>query len=135
VNILVDWHALAEAGWNPDAQFPFSVDKKPLREMLAELLGRMELTSRIADANTIQITTAKRLMDLAEVEFYPADDLVTERMSAEQLVTGVKSTLGEVHFLDHAGAICFDPKSRCLIVALPQPQQQLVNRVLAGSAE
>lgn len=142
VHILVDWHALAESGWNPDAQFPFSVDKKPLRRMLTRLLNQMALTYRVAGPNMIQITTHERLQNRPEINFHSAGDLVPERLTAEELLSGVKSALGEVHFRDHAGAVILDPKSRYLIAALPHSQQQAVTQILArlrerspGSAE
>ena len=61
--------------------------KQTLDSALASLLDPMELTYRVIDERTIEITTPKAAARHAEVEFYPAGDLLAAGADGHELVT------------------------------------------------
>ncbi len=124
-HVLIDWGALAEAGWNPDAQVTLTVAERPLRDALRELLEPMELTYRAIDAELLQVTTPQQIARRPELEFYDVAELLGETTTPEQLITALKKALGEDLFVETGGqgVLYFDPPSKCLLAALAQPQQ------------
>lgn len=128
--ILVDWRAAAEIDWNPDAETTLSVDKVPLSETLTKLLEPMDLTYRIVDSSTLQITTPQALA--VEVEFYPCADLLMGDDAGARLVERLKSSLGDPEFTAGESVIEFDLAGGCLIAALRQPGQVALAKLLAG---
>ncbi len=129
VHLLVDWQALATAEWNPDGETILSVDGKPLRESLTTLLEPMDLTFRIVDASTIQITTPQALAAHIDLEFYPASDLIEDGMDGKMLLDRLRSSLGVLPENDRS-AIRLDVKSKTLLVAVSPPQHVTISSLL-----
>lgn len=130
VSILIDWHAIAAAGWNPDAETTLSVNGQPLSLALNTLLQPMDLGYRIVDETTFQITTPAALNSVADVEFYPVGDIVSGGMDPESLMKKVRESLPPETFNERDAALEFDAPSRCLLVRLPQSQQQSLEKLL-----
>jgi hypothetical protein len=128
VSILIDWHAVGTAGWNPDAEITFTASGKPLREALNTLLQPMELAYRVVDETTFQITTLASMP--LEIEFYPVGDLANGEKEIESLLTRLHESLPAEWFGENDCKIVFDPPSRCLLVLLPQPRQQAIEKLL-----
>lgn len=124
--ILVDWQGAGEMGWSPNAQVPCNVRNQPLSEALRVLLGPLELTYRIVDESTFQVTSRQVLDKRIELEFYQAKDLVAGGMTGEQLLEKAKANLGEDALKEHGGpgVLRFDAPSQCLLAAVTQAQQQ-----------
>jgi cell division septation protein DedD len=124
--ILIDWDGAGEMGWNPGAQVPCNVRNQPLSEALRILLGPLDLTYRIVDESTFQVTSRQVLDKRIELEFYPAKDLVAGGMTGEQLIDKAKANLGEDALREHGGlgVLRFDAPSQCLLAAVTQAQQQ-----------
>jgi hypothetical protein len=131
VRILIDWPSLYEAGWSPGQPMKFFCHEQPLREALARLLEPMGLTVRIIDSRTLQITTPAALAARHDVEFYPLGaDITTAQV--QQLSRQIVKELGADRFQPQGrGALAYDPRGQCLIVALPQHQQEQVQARLA----
>jgi predicted RNA-binding Zn-ribbon protein involved in translation (DUF1610 family) len=122
VTILVDWQAAAHAGWSPDAKGSVVADNGPLREALARLLAPMDLTYRIVDGSTLEVTTPEKLRTRIETAFYPVRDLVDGKPGETAMLARLEAELGE-HVAERRGAFHFDPTSKYLIAAFPQSQQ------------
>jgi len=131
VRIVVDWKSAAELGWPSSSNATLAANNQPLEAALISILKPLGLRYRVIDSHTIQITTAKILLSQPELEFYPVNELLTEKLDAPALVARVKSKLGEHLFLDYGGSIFFDPPSRHLLVLLPQPWQFELEKHLA----
>jgi hypothetical protein len=131
--ILVDWEALAEAHWTPPAETTFSAEDARLDDALDDMLRPMGLTYRVVSSQMLQITTPWALQSHAEMEFYPVDDLVGERLHGDQLVRHLQRALGAGLFEGPGaiGSIQFDPNTSHLIVYLPQPHQRRLAATLA----
>jgi hypothetical protein len=127
--LLVDWQAVAELGWNPDAQTQFSAENIPVQQALHQLLDPLQLTYRVIDAETIQITTPEALIRRPDVEFYA----LGETPAAEdetQLLARLRSLLKDQGVPDAVLAV--DASSNHLMAALPQPAQRILAAALAA---
>jgi len=125
---------LAHAHWAPPAQTTMTVDDAPLDEALDEMLRPMGLTYRVVGPQTLQITTPWALQAHTEMELYPVEDLVGQRISGKQLGQRLQRALGAGLFQgpDAIGSIQFDPSTGHLIVCLPQPHQRRLEATLAA---
>jgi len=131
--ILVDWQMLAKAHWAAPAMTTMVADEQPLAEALDALLDPMDLTYRVVDANTLQVTTPEALATRSELELYPVGDLLTDRIDGPRLIERVQRQLGTHLFrsMGGLGAIRLDDASKCLIVRLPQAHQRRLATLLA----
>jgi hypothetical protein len=135
--ILVDWQAAYEVGWSTEAEATLVVDGQPLAVALERLLGPMELSWRIVDEATLQVTTPRMQASRVELEFYPVGDLVNDQGGADELLQRLRNHLGEGAFRGAGGdgVLRFDAESRCLLAALNQPQQIALARFLDKQRE
>ena len=124
VRILVDWHDIAAAGWNPDAEATLVADKMSLALALRALLEPMDLSWRIVDGQTLQVVTPARLADRSEIEIYPVGDLVANDPAGESLLARISGSLAAAIPDGSPLSVRYDEAGQCLIAALPQPQQQ-----------
>ena len=128
VSILVDWHALAEIEWTPDAESTLTVNEQPLSEVLRTLLEPMELTYRIVDSSTIQVTTPKALANHKELEIYPIAKLRSDEPGTDEFITRITAALDKKGETD---AIQLDSRSQHLIALLAQPDQVKLETLLS----
>ncbi len=122
LHILIDWRALAEAEWSPDAEVGFAVADEPIAKALSTLLEPMDLAYRVVDESTLQITTPEVLDSRLEIEFYHLPKIADD---GAQLVQAVRDALGPANFRDAGGngQLAFDMPSKCLLVCLSQSRQ------------
>jgi hypothetical protein len=133
VQILVDWHDVAAAGWNPAAEATLVASNQPLGAALDALLDPLDLTWRIIDGQTLQVVTPERLAEQGEFELYQVGDLVSKDLSGEALVAKVRAALGDAAFRDGGGSgeVRYESECGCLLAWLPQPRQREVETLLA----
>lgn len=130
VDFWVNWRALEEIGWNRQTLARLEVVEQPLSEALQMLLGPMELSFRVIDASTLEITTASAAYNLLEIGFFPVRDLVAAE-GAQELVERVRTALGETLVTGRGGTtVRFDASSQTLVIAAPQYQLAAVARLL-----
>lgn len=124
MHLLVDWKAVSEEGWNPAAETQFTVADRPLSEALQTLLAPLDLTYRVVDETTLQITTPSALQARLEVEFYRVEGLLAGS-SPDDLLAAVRTAVGPERFSEHGGSgqVAIDVEGKCLLATLPQPQQ------------
>jgi hypothetical protein len=132
LRILVDWHDVAAAGWNPAAEATLVVSNQPVVDALDALLTPLDLTARIIDAQTLQVVTPARLAAQGELEFYKVADVITAEITADILVARIRAALGDESFIAGGGngEIRFDDATKCLLAWLPQPKQQQLEVLL-----
>jgi hypothetical protein len=130
--VLVDHAALAEAETSVDSHCSALAEKKPLAALLDDLLTPMELTWRVVDAGTIEITTTQAASDRDEIEFYPAGNLAADVATGKTLVEQIKTQLGPQAANPQLGVVVhFDVPSKSLIVRAPQEMQSQVGEYLS----
>jgi DNA-directed RNA polymerase subunit RPC12/RpoP len=130
VRILVDWHDVASAGWNPAAEATLVANKQPLSAALDALLGPLDLTWRVIDGQTLQVVTPVRLASQGELEFYKVDDLATASTSGEALVARIRAALGDDALAEGAGEVRYSAEGKCLLAWLPQLKQRELESLL-----
>jgi hypothetical protein len=87
LSVVVNWRAVAAAGWGPDVRAGVRARDLPLSDVLAALLAPLGLDYRAIDEQTIEITSRAALAARPLVEFYPLANLVSaERPLASMLV-------------------------------------------------
>jgi DNA-directed RNA polymerase subunit RPC12/RpoP len=123
ITILIDWRAATEAGWSTNAKGSVVAEHEPLGDVLSRLLSPMDLAYRVIDGATLEITTPEKLRVKIDTEFFPMPEPLSDDMSDNAILARIRQELGEHHFGDGQGALHLDHPSRCLIAALPQPQQ------------
>lgn len=133
MRVVVDWHDVVTAGWNPAGEATLVANNQPLVDALESLLTPLDLTFRIIDAQTLQVVTRARLNDAGELEAYRVADLLSGEASGDALVAKIRSTLGDNTFVAGGGTgeIRYDPTGKCLFAWLPQPRQRELEVLLA----
>jgi hypothetical protein len=123
--ILFDGVTLAASGISPQRKATLSVNDQPLYTAMLTALRPMELTYRIVDGNTLEITTPKAAAARLEVEFYPVAGILTKGTTPEALIERIKAQLAGGTWNDAGGpgVILFDKASKCLLVLQSQPIQ------------
>lgn len=133
VRILVDWREIAALGWNPAGEARLVSEEQPLAATLDALLSPLDLTWRIVDGQTLQVTSPARRGERLELELYAVGDLLKTEQASEELLAKVRAELGEAALRDGGGTgeLRFDAPSACLLAALPQPRQRELETLLA----
>jgi hypothetical protein len=130
LRMIVDYHALAEAGWTPEGEVKAGVAGQPLSAFLDRLSRRMEVAWRVVDGQTVQLTTPAALIANADVEVYP----IAAGDSAA-LLDRLQNELGSELFAQGGGgALRYDSVGQTLIARLPQASQRQLMELLAKAA-
>ena len=130
VEILVDWQALATLGWTPDTETTLAAQKQPLGEVLGQMLQPLELTYRVVDATTVEVTSPAAVEARWDVEFYPVKDAGAPRERPAAMVARLRRELSGDESSPLPGVLHFDAPSQHLIAALPQPLQRKLGELL-----
>ncbi len=132
LTILVDWPALLEKGWTPATEASLTVEKESVESALTKLLAPYDATFKVIDQKTLQVTTTEQANLENEIEIYSVAGLVAGESSPQQLMNRLRVAAGAGNFRTGGGAavLRYDPVSRALIVAAPQPLQVQIDALL-----
>jgi hypothetical protein len=126
--LLIDAAGLAEAELSPHTECRLRVDDEPLAAALGRLLAPLELTYRVIDERTIQITTPSAAAERPDLEMYSVRGLI-----AGDEVGALLARL-EQRLIEAAGKesleLVYDPPSQALIVTAPTAVQAKVEETL-----
>ncbi len=118
--IVVDWQGLAADGWTIQSLARLDVEEVSVSEALQQLLGPMQLSFRVIDSGTLQVTTMQRAWVLEEVAFFPLEALWGSD-EGRTVLERVRSALGHGQSPAVArGRFLVDPVSRTLMIVAPQ---------------
>jgi len=133
-DILIDHAALAAAETSDGVETSLTVEKRPLRAVLDELLHPLGLAYRAVGSNVLQVTSAEAADERLELEFYPVGRRLNGANSAAKLVERLKAAVAIPTWNDAGGPgeVYFDAPAQCLIVLQSQPLQAAVERFLAA---
>jgi hypothetical protein len=128
-NVIVDWRSLLAEGWNPQTMLPPDIVEKNLRDFLRQICRAMELTYRIIDEKTVQITTFSTAARETDFEVYSCAKIL-QRLTHEQLVQLLQQALGlEIQSQPNL-RIFLDAESKSLFVIAPQFIHRQVKAIL-----
>lgn len=120
--VLVNWQSLLPEGWTPETLIPWESRGEPLEQKLSNLTDSMNLTSRVIDDHTLQITTHADVQRQLELEVYPCGDLL-QKYSVEQLTKIFDNVLGSQVNRQLGMSVTLESTNQCWIAILPQPLQ------------
>ncbi len=128
-NVIVDWPSLLAEGWNPQTMLPPDIVEKSLRDFLRQICRAMELTYRVIDEKTVQITTFSTAARETDFEVYSCAKIL-DRLTHEQLVQLLQQALGlEIQSQPNL-RIFLDAESKSLFVIAPQFIHRQINAIL-----
>ena len=127
-DILPDWPALAAEGWLPHCEVTYLAGEIPFHDVLQQIADNLQLTYRVLDRRTIEITTESAELRQPEFGFYDVSELIDQGLEGVEIIARLKQAIGADQFTDGGGAgvVAYDAVSKRLIVRLPQSQQILV---------
>jgi hypothetical protein len=131
LQILLDWQALAQMGWSPEAEAVLVADGVPLGEALTDMLQPMDLTYRVIDAKTVQITSLDADQNRWDIEFHSLDALLDAGADAGALMDRLAESAQQASLGPSDGVFQYDAASRHLIAALSQPHQRWLADLLS----
>lgn len=143
LSLVVDWRAVAAAGYGPDVRAGVRAGDLPLAEVLAALLGPLGLDYRVVDEQTIEVTSRAALAARPQVEFYPLANLVSAQRPLTTLLAEIKKLVappaadavsrgkpGEQSAPASPPQVRFDEPSGYAIVVAPAGTQREVARLV-----
>ncbi|MBX9791628.1 MAG: DUF1559 domain-containing protein [Pirellulales bacterium] len=130
--LLVDWRALAAAGWGPDVPAGVRARDQALANVLAALLEPLGLDYRVIDERTLQITSRAALAARPQVEFYPLANLETADRPRAAMLADIEKLLAAPAAGDQAAraSVYFDEPSGYVVVSAPAGAQRALARKL-----
>jgi hypothetical protein len=133
---LIDHVALADEETSAQSECTVVAANKPLSGVLDDLLRSADLTWRVIDENTIEITTRLAAASRSEIEFHPVPGSITNASAAETLIAQIKLRVEPSTWTTQPGdaTLQFDERSHSLIVRAPQRVQALVEQFLRSGA-
>ena len=132
VRLLIDHASLADEQMSGETEAYVTVQKLSLGQALAALLEPLELTYRVIDERTIEITTPRAAARRAELEFY---SVAHTPGSESELIASVRqelATAGISASLLDGIAIRYDAPGHALLVRAPQSVQVQVQAALGS---
>ncbi|MCP4814752.1 MAG: hypothetical protein GY888_19770 [Planctomycetaceae bacterium] len=134
IKVLFNGRTLRQAGWSTRSNATLVTDNEALQQALDILLTPMDLTTRVLNHDTIEITSTAAEQERREIEFYPAGHLLPKNRSAEQLIELIQKKLGAQRFTaDQANqVILVDPVSKYLIIRESQANHRKLTYLLTA---
>jgi hypothetical protein len=129
---LIDHAALADDETSAQSECTVVAVNKPLSGVLDDLLRSADLTWRVIDENTIEITTRHAAASRPEIEFHPVPASIANASAADALIAQIKLRVEPSTWTTQPGdaTLQFDERSHSLIVRAPQRVQALVAQFL-----
>jgi len=127
-DILADWRALATDGWLPHSEVTYQSDEVPFHEVLQQVAENLQLTYRVLDRSTFEITTESAELRQPEFGFYDVSEIIDQGLDSADIIARLRQAIGAEQFVEGGGVgvVAYDPASKRLIARLPQSQQILV---------
>ncbi|MCP3696082.1 MAG: hypothetical protein GY917_28040 [Planctomycetaceae bacterium] len=134
IKVLFNGRTLRQAGWSTRSNATLVTDNEALQQALDILLTPMDLTTRVLNHDTIEITSTAAEQERREIEFYPAGHLLPKNRSTEQLIDLIQKKLGVQRFTaDQANqVILVDPVSKYLIIRESQANHRKLTYLLTA---
>jgi predicted RNA-binding Zn-ribbon protein involved in translation (DUF1610 family) len=129
VAILVDWQALADEDWNPAGENRLFAKNVSLGKALEDFLIPMELTYRFIEPDVLEVTTAKALSAMRQVQFHEVKELAN-KVGSKTLLTQLETALTKDGKETSPVTFVLDESSGVLISAGPENMLPLVDKLL-----
>ncbi len=94
ITVLVDWDSLMPNGWTPATMVPGNIEEANLESALREIARSMNLTLRVIDESTLELTTFERAAQVPDLEVYPFGKILAGPLNEDQALRLITETLG-----------------------------------------
>lgn len=133
VNLMLDSSALDAAGITPDVETSLQAAGLTLGQALDRLCSSLELTFRIVNSNTIQITTPTAAEGWLEIEFYPVGPQLAAGKTIDEIIITLENQVAPQSWRRTGGpaTMHFDETSNYLIVLQTQRNQMQIEQSLS----
>ncbi len=130
VSILVDWRSATRAGWTPATIVPGNFAESTPIAAAQELAVAMDLTVRVIDSKTLQLTTFDSAAKTNELEIFYCGDILKGPLTEELLSELINQTIGPRLNSTPGVRVDYDPELKSIISLAPQPLQQQLEAIL-----
>ena len=131
LDVMINWQAAAKVGWSPTAESTLVVKDKLVSEAFSNVLDPMDLTLRVVDSSTVEVTTWKALESHLDVEAFPVGHVTTPQSVTEWMAKLRKRLEANTRFAaSRDWALYYDERSKHLFARLPQIQQIKLAKIL-----
>ena len=133
LQLLIDGPALAAHGLALNTDARIASDGLVLQDVLTQLTRQLELRTRIVDASVLQLSSHAALADRLELEFHRAADLVSAKVSGDELAGRIKQRLAASSWVENGGSgvLHFDQESGWLLALQSQDVQIRIENQLS----
>ena len=133
LQLLIDGPALAAHGLALNTDARIASDGLVLQDVLTQLTRQLELRTRIVDASILQLSSHAALADRLELEFHRAADLVSVKLSGDELAGRIKQRLAASSWVENGGSgvLHFDQESGWLLALQSQDVQIRIENQLS----
>ena len=131
VNVIIDWNALLEAGWNPNTHVASGFEEPTVGDMLDELTHSMDVGWRVINVNTFEITSKDVIAETVVLEFYSCARILAGTLNSEQLVLSVKQALQSANRNLNRARIHFAGEIQSFIVVAPESIHRQMEAIVA----
>lgn len=142
LTLVVDWRAVAAAGWGPDVRAGVRARDLPLTAVLDSLLSPLELDYRVLDDQTLEINSRAALAAKPQMAFYPLTNLASAERPLATMLAEINKLLvppaaaaapsgqPDEQSAPAATSVRFDEPSGYAIVVAPAGAQRDVARMV-----
>ena len=135
VSILIDYPTLLQNGWSQQTMVPAEVNEPDLGQVLDEMEHAMEISVRVVNANTIELTDAVKISERLDVEFHDCSRILPKPIDAIKLVELVQGNLAASGNNNPNLRVLLEEELQCLIVVGPQTVQRRLETFLQKLSE
>ncbi len=127
LTLLVNAQSLATLGMTPETPFTLSAkEAEPLEIALTRLLRPYQLTFRIIDGQTAEVTSEAASQNHRELEAYNLRGIVPEKATADELLSKLVAQITPQDWKAGRAGAAIDPQSTWLFLWHNQSSQQRV---------
>ena len=133
VQLLIDGPALAAQGLALHTDARIASDGLVLQDVLTQLTKPLELRIRIVDGDVLQLSSQAAVAERLELEFHRATDLISTKVSGNELADRIKQRLAASSWVENGGSgvLYFDQESGWLLALQTQDVQIRIENQLA----
>jgi len=132
LDVIINWQAAASVGWGPNAETSLLVDDRLVSNAFSNVLEPMDLTIRVLDAGSVEVTTWDQMAHQLDIEAYAVGHVTTPK-TAEEWMSALKTKLAATTRSSRSRqwAFFYDEQSKHLFVRAPQVQHIRLSKILA----
>lgn len=129
--VLVDWASVQAENWNPKTEIPGDLVEPNVQDVIGQLARSMNLTWRVVDEKTIELTTFNSAAQKTDLEVYDCKAILDKGIEVDELKDFVFFNLlgGQLRSTPFVW-IFYQEDLQCFVVIAPQSLQRQISSVM-----